>query len=173
MVDPARLAGEGVMARPRKPTEQHVLAGTYRRDRHGPLEDAADGSFAPPEKPAGLGSKASDFWDVVVKLLEGVVRERDGPQLHQLCFWWAKWEDAEIAIQDFEIGTMDYTRALNVASVASQNFDRIAKRFGLTPADRAALRAEHATTQKPKVATRPKTQLDKQGAPKVKPKGRK
>lgn len=158
------------MSRPRKPTEKHILDGTFRKDRHGPPADVLGDDVAakPPERPAGLAPTAAVFWDRIIGLLEGVVRERDGPQLHQLCFWWSQWETAELSLQDYEIGTIAHTRIFNAASTASQNFDRIARRFGMTPVDRAAMRAEATARTKPKVATKPKTALDKKGAPKGK-----
>lgn len=152
------------MARTPKPVEQHVLDGTYRKDRHGPLPD--EGDFKPPEMPPGIGDLAAQFWERITELLKGVVRDRDGPQLHQLCFWWAQWETCEIALTGLEIGTIQHARVFNAASTASQNFDRIARRFGLTPADRAALKAERSGPPKAKVATKPAIKLDKQGPPK-------
>jgi phage terminase small subunit len=155
------------MGRPRKPIERHLLDGTYRADRHGPLSDEPE-EFAPPTKPAEMTPAAGEFWDKVVAMLAGVVRDRDGPQLAQLCSWWALWQEAEAKLMAGSPGTIEYARTLNAVSVASQNFDRIAKRFGLTPADRAVLKVEHAGPPKPKVATRPKTQLDAKGPPKPK-----
>lgn len=157
------------MGRSRKPTEQHRLDGTYRADRHGPIADEAEG-LAPPEKPDGMNTIAGEFWDEIVRLKAGVVRAADGPQLAQLCSWWALWQLAELALVDYEIGSLPYNRTLAAVSTASQNFDRIAKRFGLTPADRAGLQAEQAGPARPRVATRPKTKLDANGPPPAKPK---
>src|SRR5262249_21180976 len=74
------------MGRPRKPIEKHLLDGTFRADRHGPVPDDA-GSGPAPVKPADLDDLAGAFWDRVVLLLAGIVRDRDGEQLAELCRW--------------------------------------------------------------------------------------
>lgn len=156
------------MGRTRKPLEKHLLDGTYRADRHGPLPDEGE-THAPPVKPDGMIQGAGEFWDTVLPLLGADVRDRDAFQLQQMCSWWFLWTEAEIALLDAEIGTIEYSRTMNAATVASQNFDRIASRFGLTPADRTKLRADSAGPVKARVASRPKTKLDRTGPPKGKP----
>lgn len=161
------------MGRPRKPIEKHLLDGTFRADRHGAPPDDS-GTVRPPVKPADLGDAAGAFWDRVVVLLEGVVRDRDGEQLAELCRWWATLQKVRAALDKAQPGSLRYGRLMNQASTAAATFDRIAKRFGLTPADRAALHVEQTGPVKAKVAVRPKTALDQAGAPKVtaKPKGK-
>jgi len=158
------------MGRHRKPVADHLRDGTYRPGRHGPVPDpepAAD----PPAKPEDLGGEAGAFWDRVVGLLGPVLRPADAPQLVQMAKWWARWAEVEVALAGGgEIppsvpGTIQHTRLINAASTCSANFDRVASRFGLTPADRARLRAEATTATRAKVATRPATTLDRAGPP--------
>jgi phage terminase small subunit len=124
---------------------------------------------APPAKPADLTGEAGAFWDRIVGVLAGVVRERDGEQLAELCRWWARIQRTGAALDKAQPGSLRYGRLMNQASTAAATFDRIAKRFGLTPADRAALHAEgSAVSAKPKVAVKPTTALDRAGPPKGK-----
>ena len=140
------------MGRPRKPVEEHKAAGTFRRDRHTDADraarffgEAARPPSQPPAKPTELEGTAGDFWDHVVRLLAGVVTARDGPQLVQLCRWWARWKEAEDALANATPGTTEHARLIKAASTCSANFDRIARRFGLTPADRIGLPQANTT----------------------------
>lgn len=160
------------MGRPRKPIEKHVLDGTFRADRHGPAPDDL-GAVRPPAKPADLGGAAGEFWDRLLAVLTGVVRERDGEQLAELCRWWARIQKFGAALDKAQPGSIGCGRLMAQASTAAATFDRIAKRFGLTPADRASLHVEQAGPAKAKVATRPKTALDQAGPPEVKALGKK
>ena len=153
------------MGRPRKPVEKHVLDGTYRPDRHGVKPDDS-GSVAPPIKPGDLKGPAGECWDRVVSVLAGVVRDRDAEQLAELCRWWARVQRVGAALDKEKPGSLEYGRLMTQASSAAATFDRVAKRFGLTPADRAQLHVEATGPVKAKVATRPKTALDKAGPPK-------
>ncbi len=155
------------MGRPRKPVVKHVLDGTYRADRHGPLPVDPDAVPAP-VKPADLTGAAGDLWDRIVRLLPGVVRDRDAEQLAEMCRWWARAQRVGAALDKAQPGSLRFGRLTSQAATATGTFDRIAKRFGLTPADRAALTVEPTGPAKPKVATRPPTKLDKAGPPKGK-----
>lgn len=152
------------MGRNRKPLELHKLQGTWRADRHGsPLGDSEERNL--PVKPEGLSSDASRFWDQLTILLAKILRESDGPQLREMCEWYADIGRIRAKMQKTLPGSDAFTRLIKQAALARQNFDSIAKRFALTPSDRAALHAEQTTPQKAKVATRPKTKLDGKGKP--------
>lgn len=161
------------MGRPRKPIELHVAEGTFRADRHGIKPDESEES-KPPVKPADLDGDAAEFWDRIVGVLVGIVRDRDGEQLAELCRWWSRIQRVGVQLDKAQPGSLRYGRLMNQASTAAATFDRIAKRFGLTPADRASLHVEQTGPVRAKVAVRPKTALDQAGAPKpvVKPKGK-
>lgn len=151
--------------RPPKPVEKHVLDGTYRADRHGPLAGPAGATAPPPAKPADLAGEAAELWDHLSRLLAGVVCERDGTHLAELCRWWAELRRTQAGLATAEVGGVRYTALLAAAAKCSQQFDRLASRFGLTPADRARLKTEAAGPAKPKVAVRPPTKLDGEGPP--------
>lgn len=153
------------MGRLRKPVELRLLDGSYSRTRHGPLPEPEETS-GPLVKPADLKGPAAKFWTVVAELLAGVVRDRDAPMLAELCRWWARAQIAGRKLDTMSPGTVEYGRLMRQAAEASGAFDRIAKRFGLTPSDRAQLRAEQVVQVQAKVPVKPATVLDKKGKPK-------
>jgi phage terminase small subunit len=151
--------------RPRKSIEQHLADGTYRADRHGPLP-TADDPTPPPVKPSDLGGEAGEFWDQVTGLLRGVVRDRDAPLLAELCWQWAELRRIKAVIAKTKPGAKGYNQLLVGHAITTDKFDKIAGRFGLTPADRAKLKVEAVGPPKPKVLARPPTKLDRTGPPK-------
>ncbi len=153
------------MPKPRKPIESHVRDGTYRADRHGPLTDDLD-TAAPPVKPADLTGDAAEVWDRLVGLLAGIVRESDGPYIAEACQWWAELRRIRAALAKMTPGKHGYGSLIGTAATCSKEVDRLLTRFGLTPVDRAKLRAESVVPVKAKVAVRPKTALDRKGKPK-------
>lgn len=151
--------------RPRKPTEAHLLAGTYRADRHGPRPGDAEDGISPPAKPADLGGDAAALWDELAALLAGTVRAADALQLAELCRWWATVRRIRTALDKAQPGSLRCSRLMGQISTAAAAADRIASRFGLTPSDRAKLGVVQVGPAKPKVATRQPTALDRAGPP--------
>lgn len=82
------MAGKkGRSGRPRKPIEQHVLSGTYRRDRHGPLP-ADLGSVRAFPTTVGATALAPDVPSVPAELVEGLSE----PGRRFVSQVWAKFE---------------------------------------------------------------------------------
>ena len=158
------------MSRHRKPVEMRLLDGTYQPSRHGPLPADLGDAFAPPVKPSDLKGDASKLWDTLTVMLAGVVRDRDGLMLAELCQWWAELRRVKTVLAATTPDAKGYNGLLVAAAVCTDKLDKIASRFGLTPSDRAKLGAESTGPVKPRVATRPKTALDQSGPPK--PKGK-
>lgn len=132
------------MGRPRKSIDEHMLKGNYRPSRHGlrpPLPDDPGGNV-PPSKPADLDHAAGQLWDKFVRLLAGVLRERDGDVLAELCRWLAELRRIRVVLLETVPGEQGYNQLLVAAGICSDKFDKLAARFGLTPADRTKLRAE-------------------------------
>lgn len=154
------------MGRLRRPVESRLLDGTYQRSRHGPLPDSEDTSLTPPSRPADLTGTARKYWDELLSLLSNVARERDGPMLADLCRWRAELTRVRSVLKRTRPGGKGYNQLLIAAGICSDKMDKIASRFGLTPSDRAKLRAEQVGPVKSKVATRKPTKLDRNGAPK-------
>lgn len=157
------------MPRPRKPVEQHIIDGTYRKDRHGPApQPDPDGGddLGPPVKPRSLTGEAGKIWDQLARQLTGVLRARDTLLLVEMCRWWAELKRVQGALKKSRPGEKGYNQLLIGAGICSDKLDKLASRFGLTPADRAKLRAVEVVPGRPKVATRPRTKLDQDGPPK-------
>ncbi len=165
------------MGRRKAPIEQKIKNGTYRPCRDGPLPsampvesgDLAVGDTAnavPLVKPADLTGDAAAMWEKMSRTLAGVVKERDAVYLVEMCRWWAELRRVQAVLSKTTPGAKGYNQLLIGAGICADKFDKLGSRFGLTPSDRAKLRAEVATVQKAKVATRPRTKLDQQGPPK-------
>lgn len=136
--------------RPRKPTAKHKLDGTFREDRHGGRGDASIALPGTPEMPVGLGDDARELWlQVVAQLMQAkIVVQIDSSQLEAMCRWWARYMENERHAceyaHDIEAGEIYERRAKR----AWDAFDKVASRFGLTPADRAKLKVAGPTENK-------------------------
>lgn len=121
------------MARPRKPTKNLKLHGTYRSDRHGDRA-AEPRPTGDPHKPDWLTGAASEHWDHVAPQLidTGVATWIDQPALVLMCQFWAK------AQSYMKSGEGDY-KIDQSAVMAAKQWRDLASRFGLTPVDRTHL----------------------------------
>lgn len=126
----------------------------------------ADEPTQPPIKPTGMERGQSKVWDQLFPLISRVAREGDAPLLADLCFWWNELRKIKAEISKMKPSDKRYNQRITGAAIIQDKVDKIACRFGLTPADRTRLRVEMAGPQKPRVATRPRTKLDKNGKPK-------
>jgi phage terminase small subunit len=124
------------MARPPKPTQLHVVDGTFNVTRHGKRKHApqAEGT---PEKPANLDVFGSECWGKLVEpaLRMGIGRGIDAVAVEELCrlysFYRRSCEKAQTNPIDKE------TRCAVVGYWGA--FEKMAARFGFTPADRLRL----------------------------------
>lgn len=128
--------------RPRKPTAQHRLEGTFRGDRHEGRGDEAIELPRDIKRPAGLKGEAKKLWDQLNRDLgrAGVLASVDAAQLEAMCRWWGRYKELEQKATEtmYDIDESDiYERR---ARRAWDAFDKIAGRFGMTPADRAKLK---------------------------------
>lgn len=126
-----------------------LLEGTYRADRDGPVEGAVRAVGAP-QPPADLDGEALAYWHRIVPGLvaSGVAAACDSEALGLLCWWLEqlhrmradidrRWTAAEASGAPANLG-----HALVAAGIATDKFNQLASRFGLTPSDRAKLRVE-------------------------------
>lgn len=160
----------------RKSLEDHVRDGTYRADRHGPLPEGFKASVAaakpivhslpcgPLVKPADLKGEAEKVWNALLPLLGSIATERDAPLLADLCTWWAELGRVRVRLKKVMPGEVEYNRLLIAAGICADKVDKIAARFGLTPADRAKLRIDTGPA-KPKIVTRPRQFKGEDGPP--------
>ncbi len=125
--------------RRKKPLELHVVQGTYRPDRHGPLPEGIVAPLDPPLAPAYLRRRrrAHALWDEHAPGLAefGVLGPLDAWQLGIWCCLMAEFERAPAMIPASKIAQM---RALGMT-------------LGLDQASRARLRAAaEAAAPKPR-----------------------
>jgi len=157
------------MGRPRKSIDEHLRNGTYRPDRHGPLPVPVSPADAPAEKlvrPPSLTGRAAAVWDELAGLLGGIVRRKDIPALVELCRWIERSERIAATLDKLKPTEKEFKGLVVVAGIATDKVAVLTSRFGLSPADRAKIKAEIAAgPPKPKVPVRPATKLDKQGGP--------
>ncbi len=136
---------------PKQPTELKILKGTYQACRDGPLaEQVRPGGT--PTIPEGLHDDAKAFWNAVVPGLVamGVATAVDSFELGEMCKWWERYQrfgkQLDELLDDAGPSAPGAFRVLANAGNAWERFDRIASKFGLTPADRSKLRVEQPST---------------------------
>lgn len=151
------------MPQRRKPVELRILDGTHKPSVHGPAPEPGD--HKPPKKPADLTGEAAKVWASLVKLLAPVLRESDGFVLAELCRSWAELKKCQTVLRGMSPVEPSYNKVLIGTSINLDKVNKMASLFGLTPSDRAKLRFEAAGPPQAKVATRPKTKLDRSGGP--------
>lgn len=131
------MAGNERSGRHRLPIGEHIDAGSYRADRHGPIPDAAEGV---PTMPRDLDTTARACWKAVVGDLvsRGLARQIDTLALRQLCELWSLYRAAlklakkSPTDKDVRCAVLAYRQA----------WEAIARRFGLTYGDRQKLHVQ-------------------------------
>lgn len=138
----AGVKGRG--GRPAKPLKLHVVAGTFREDRHGGDPPAIEGEVV---KPEFLDPMAGAFWDrIAPKLIAAkVLTPADVESLQSCCDVWALWRKTHFMLMANP--TDKDTRI--AASTYLGLFNAIAARFGLNPSDRTRLKIEKPTKVDP------------------------
>ena len=123
-------------------------------------------------RPPSLTGRAAEVWDELAGLLGGVVRRRDVPALVELCRWVERSERIAKELDAMPPAAREFKGLLVAAGIATDKVAMLTARFGLSPADRARIKADKvagpAAAPKPKVKTRQPTKLDAAGGPKGK-----
>jgi len=139
------MAGNYRSGRARKTTEQHILAGSFRGDRHGP-RPREDELVSIPHRPDGLDEEAMWLWDLVVSDLatKGIARKLDTAMLWSMCEMWSLYRRAHVLAVANPVD-----KETRCAVLAYRDaFERAAVRCGLPPADRARLTASGIEAEK-------------------------
>jgi hypothetical protein len=139
--------------RPRKPVELHVMHGSYRRDRHGPLPQSSgdEATDDPGERwfePAN--GQAKEFYELLLASPIGAaIKATDSAALAVVA------ETYVLLNRSIDLAREDPTDPAARSAVVAYGgmFDRLCSRFGLTPSDRARLGLP--------VVQRPESKLDK------------
>ena len=118
--------------RKRKPPQLHLLQGSYRPDRHGPLPESEaepSATLASTSRPKYLRGRAAKLWDEVA----GLCWWLDAPDVYKCGMW--------CALQaEFERGSAEMTAARINALRA------LGSELGLDPATRARMQVGRRTS---------------------------
>lgn len=126
--------------RPPKSKAQHKRDGTFVPSRHANRLD--DSAFAGELPPCPLTGTAAELWAQVVKASpEGQLRAIDESHLAGLCKWGSEYERINDALRDVDPVDPAHYRLLCAAAMAWKHFAAASSRFGMTPVDRARLKA--------------------------------
>lgn len=164
------------MPTPRKTIEQHITEGTYRADRHGPRPDDSELSLRlAPAPPDLLSEPEREVWAAFYPLLCDRLKPSDVSSFIEFCRWQTLRDQLAAKLHDAEAGTKGFHFLLVQSAIVYDKLDKLYAKLGLSPIDRAKLRAgEPVGPKRNQVPTRPQTALDRAGPPKKQsPKGKK
>lgn len=124
--------------RPPKPLEHHARDGTFRAHRHAGM--AGVKATGKPVCPRCLSGEARKFWTLVVPELtqNGTVKRLDTAAVQAACETWALYR---AAYQEAIADPLDKAARCAVVSYLAL-WERLAAKLGLSPVDRARLRAD-------------------------------
>lgn len=132
-----------------KPVKLHQAEGTYTHydhgKRHGEIDiDQLDGTM--PVKPTKMPAAANKLWDLLSDRLHGVgvLSEIDAPKLEALCVLFYNMQRLQTLIFKTplsDVPSIDFERVERRYTALSKQFDSLGSEFGLSPVDRARLRA--------------------------------
>lgn len=136
------------LGRKPKPTGLHVLDGTFRADRHGPLPGARAPAGTAPDPPRHLRGTALRVWRKTVQDLDqlGILDRADQGILAAYCEARAElsWADYKIRtegrIVETSTGNIRAHPAVGIKNQAALRVGKFAAELGLTPSARARLR---------------------------------
>jgi hypothetical protein len=131
------MAGNHRSGRRQKPIEQHIAAGTFRRDRHGRPErrngDGADYLWVP----TGFEDdpEAVELFELLSPGLP--LEETDSPLFAAMIQTWGLYQNAYHRAKQNADDKSLRSAVVQYLSV----FERLASRFGMSPTDRPKLRS--------------------------------
>jgi phage terminase small subunit len=123
--------------RPPKTSAQHKADGTYRKDRQG---RRAEAMFRPgaPQQPPGFDDDAKRIWKMIVDQVPSeVLSTLDAFALEDCCRWYSLLCKYHQLLADDPLEE----QLLKSANEASKNFKQYCAKFGLSPVDRARIKA--------------------------------
>ena len=134
-----------IMGRPRKPTAQLKIHGTYRKDRRYSAEPIPVVNI--PSMPKYLKGEAATEWKRIAPLLAKMkcLTEWDRSLLAAYCFEWGVYVELckKVKIKDLVITTINgnkiHNPLLSARNKALSNLKEIATEFGLSPSSRTRL----------------------------------
>ena len=136
-----------------KPTQLHVLHGTYNPTRHG---RDRDGEVQPealnPAPPEGLSDNARQHWQQIMESLgeAGILAAMDRDALILYCETWSRWSEANAMLERhglvFKSPKDNKTPVLSpyfkVSLQTGDQLRRLLTEFGMTPVSRVGLKGK-------------------------------
>jgi P27 family predicted phage terminase small subunit len=131
--------------RPKKPTAQLKLAGTFRKDRRNDDEPMPD--VVIPDVPEFLEGEALKEWNRIAPLLakRKCLTEWDRSMLAMYCQEWGKY----VRLNTEFNSDVAMVNMLSESTKLLKNIKTIATEFGLTPSSRTNLSMGKADTNNP------------------------
>lgn len=138
----------------RKPRQQKIIEGTFRKDRNPEREPSAPALADPPKPPAGLNRWAKKLWKQLAPALidNGVLTEIDLPAFEACCMQYGLYRELLDAITHYtddrgkrhKQTVAEYLAPRNSQTMpeyasmrqAFSTFNVYLQQFGLTPASR-------------------------------------
>jgi len=126
------------MGRPRKSIADHLLHGTFRKDRHAARARGTktNGGLADRDPPEDLGVVGAALWQQIttsIKCLDSL----DAANLAALCKWYEAWHRTmELVAKQGPETSYKYVMQ---AATAWKQFTNLAGEFGLSPSSREKL----------------------------------
>lgn len=120
-----------------KLTSQHIAEGTYRTNRHADRVDLVIESSRP--RPLlKLDAEEQEVWNIItVGLPSHVLHEIDSPALTMLVSLWKQWKKLW---ELWQADPLDRELRKSTLEVGAQ-VQRMLSQFGMSPADRARIKA--------------------------------
>jgi len=137
----------GKMGRPKTPTAQLKIHGTFRRDRR--YDDEPMPEVGIPERPKFLKGPARKEWDRITPILLEMrcITDADMAMIAAYCFEWGLYATLakKVKYVDLIVTTINGNEILNplynARNRALKNFKELASEFGLSPSSRTRIKA--------------------------------
>lgn len=139
---------------PPKPTELHVLHGTFRKDRHSTDISPEPGQ---PSLPESLSKDEREIWELMCREIEsiGLLYKIDGWQIERYAKFFCRWRQCEAFIAEngisylAESGWKEYPE-LKESHRLDKALKQIELVFGLQPSARSRITKPSVAPAKPK-----------------------
>jgi P27 family predicted phage terminase small subunit len=150
-----------VRGRRQEPTEEHILNGTFRADRHSDPATEAKPPEGRPKTPDNMPENVRVIWEEILQQLEemGILSPIYGIPLTRYCYMVSRWRDVVQWIEENGVTVEGQHGPKTAPQVAIERnlcseLVKLEKEFGLTPATRSGLKIFNPKPEKKAVASR-------------------
>jgi hypothetical protein len=143
--------------RPRKPTEQLKLSGTYRKDRHGNnadtiISDTLDvpKKLIPPETITDLYCQQHYEYHTNLLIKLKILTASDLPELELMYCTLQRCREIQKTLSTLDMATQleDYAKLVKILRKESDYFSKIAQKYYISPTARARIKMEQLNLEK-------------------------